>query len=114
MSLAAQIAENLSKQRRVIEVPEWGTDDAPMLLYVGPVTAGDVDKLQRKHKNFMNEQTIGGMVDLIIQKAETVDGDRAFTLEDKAILMRVPLPVIARVVGNIFDDTVDIEDAEKN
>lgn len=113
MSLAAQIAERRSKQRRVIEVPEWG-DDAPMLLYVGPITAGDIDKLQRKHKNFLNDMTIAGMVDLLIMKAETKDGERAFSLEDKPILMREPVAIIAEIVGRVFDDVVEAEDAEKN
>ena len=114
MSLGAQIAARRKEQRRVIEVQQWAEDDAPMLLYVGAITAGDIDKLQRKHKNFLNDMTIAGMVDLIIMKAEVEDGSRAFTLEDKAILMREPVALISDIAGQMFGDVVDIEEAEKN
>lgn len=100
-------------QRRVIEVPEWG-DDAPLILYVGPITAGDMEKLQRKHKRFLDEMTIAGMVDLIIMKAETKDGERAFTLEDKPILMREKMSTISDIVGKMFGDVESLEAAEKN
>ena len=29
-----------------------------------------------KHKNFLNDMTVDGMVDLIIMKAETKDGEK--------------------------------------
>ena len=54
------------------------------------------------------------MVDLIIMKAEIEDGSRAFTLEDKAILMREPVALISDIAGQMFGDVVDIEEAEKN
>ena len=103
MSLGNQIAANRNKERRVIEVPEWG-GDAPVLFYVGAITAGDMDKLQRKHKDFLNNMTIAGMIDLIIAKAEDKDGNRAFTLEDKMTLMREPVNLIADIAGKMFGD----------
>jgi hypothetical protein len=113
MSIANQIASKRNKDRRVIEVPEWG-DDAPVLLYVGAITAGDMDRLQRKHKDFLNNMTIAGMIDLIIAKAETKDGDRVFTLEDKPVLMREPVNLIADIAGKMFGDIESVEEQEKN
>jgi hypothetical protein len=114
MSLGAQIAARRNTQRRIIDVPEWGEDDVPLRLYCGPITAGDIDRLQRKHKNFLNDMTIAGMVDLIIHKAEMEDGAKAFTLEDKPHLMRETVAVISEVAGQMFGETVDVEQAEKN
>lgn len=114
MSLAQAIAGSKKTNRRSIEVTEWLVDDAPVVLYSGSITAGDIDKLQRKHKDFLNNMTMAGMVDLIILKAETKDGDKAFTLEDKAILMREPVNVIADLAGQMFGDIATIEDQEKN
>lgn len=115
MSLAKQIAEKRqADNRRAIEVPEWADDGAPVILYVGSITAGDIDKLQRKHKDFLNNMTMAGMVDLIILKAQTKEGEKAFSLEDKPILMREPVNVIAGLAGQFFSDIASIEDQEKN
>ena len=48
MSLGEQIAARRIKQKRTIEVPEWGEDNTPLILYASAVTAGDINKLQRK------------------------------------------------------------------
>jgi len=114
MSIAAQIAEKRDEKRRVISIPEWGDDDAPMQLYCGQMTCGDINKLQRKHKDFLANQTIDAMVDLIILKAETKDGEKAFTLEDKPTLMREPLNTISTLAAQMFGDVESIEEHEKN
>lgn len=114
MSLGKQISDRRNKQRRVIEVPEWGEDDAPLIIYAGPITAGDINKIQRKHKNFLNDMSIDGMVDMIIMKSEDADGKRLFTLEDKVYLMAEQVSVIAEIAGKMFGDNDSIEEAEKN
>lgn len=114
MSLGKMIAEKRNQQRRVIEVAEWGEDDNPLLIYASAITAGDLKNIQRKHKNFLNEMTIDGMVDLIILKAQDADGKKLFTLEDKIYLMGEPLNVIAGISEKMFGEIDSIEDAEKN
>lgn len=114
MSIAKRIAEKQQRQRRTIDVPEWGEGDVPLLIYSSDITAGDIDKLQRKHKDFLNNMTIAGMVDLIIIKAEDADGNRMFSLEDKFTLMAEPVNLIADIAGKLFGDTQSIEDQEKN
>ena len=113
MSVAARIASR-QRDRRVIDVPEWGEDDTPLSVYVGAITAGDIDKLQRKHKNFLNDMTIAAMVDLIIMKAEDQAGERLFSLEDKPVLMRDDFALIARIAGDMFAGIADVEEHEKN
>lgn len=114
MSLGKMIAEKRNRQRRVIEVSEWGEDDKPLLVYSSAITAGDLKNIQRKHKNFLNDMTIDGMVDLIIMKAQDVDGNKLFTLEDKVYLMGEEMTLIANIAGQMFGDIETIEDAEKN
>lgn len=116
MSLGEKIRERRQSQRqaRIIEVPDWGDDGAPLLLYVYPITAGDMNKIQKKHKNFLNEMTIDGMVDLIILKAGDADNNRLFTLADKTDLMDEPLPLISDIVAQMFGDIEGVEVAEKN
>ena len=114
MSLAQAIADSKNTNRRSIEVSDWQIGGASVVLYCGAITAGDIDKLQRKHKDFLNNMTMAGMVDLIILKAETKDGEKAFTLEDKPILMRESVSVIADLAGQMFSDVTSVEDYEKN
>ena len=114
MSLGKMISEKRDRQRRVIEVPEWGDDDAPLLIYSSALTAGDLNKIQKKHKNFLNDMTIDGMVDLIIMKAQDVDGNKLFTLEDKIYLMGEQISIIINIAGGIIGGIDTIEDAEKN
>jgi hypothetical protein len=53
------------------------------------------------------------MVEMVIEKCEDQKGDKAFTLEDKPILMSEPVGVIAKVFGAVFNAT-SIEDHTKN
>ena len=74
----------------------------------------DQTTMQRKHKDFLNNMTIAGMVDLIILKAEDADGNRMFTLEDKFTLMGEPVNLIGDIAGKLFGSVASIEDQEKN
>lgn len=114
MSLGQMIAERRNRQRRSINVPEWGEDGASLTIYSTPLTAGDLKTIQRKHKNFLNDMTVDGMIDLIILKAQDVDGKKLFTLEDKVYLMGEEMTLIADIAGQMFGDVETIEDAEKN
>lgn len=114
MSLGKMIAEKRNRQRRIIEVSEWGDDDKPLLIYSAALTAGDVRAIQRKHKNFLNDMSIDGMIDLIIMKAQDVDGNKLFTLEDKVYLMGEDVTIVSSVATQMFGDVDSVEDAEKN
>lgn len=114
MSIAKRIAAKRADQtREVVEVPEWGEGDDPLRLYFTPVTARDIEKIQRKHKDFLTNATMGAMVDMLIIKCEDENGEPAFTLEDKPILMGEPVGLIARIFGDTFKSD-SIEEQEKN
>lgn len=112
MSLGKKLAERRSANRKQIEVSEWA-DEIPC-IYVRPLTAGDVDKIQRKHKDFINNPTVAAMVDLIILKAEDKEGEKLFSLEDKPFLMSESLTTISAVAQEMFNDVISAEEAEKN
>ena len=114
MGLGAQLAAKRQQTRRIISVAEWGDDDQPLQIYASALTCQEFDRIQKKHKDFLSSQSIEGMVDLIILKAENGDGDRLFTLEDKPHLMREPLSVVTRVAAEMMGSVTSIEDHEKN
>ena len=117
MDLAKHIATlNKERPRISIEVPEWGDENAPCTLYFSNISARDVQQVRRKYPNFFNDTETDGMVEMIIRKAETQSGERAFTLEAKPILMDVDAMVITRIFSSIFGAGVseDAEDSEKN
>lgn len=114
MSLAKRIAAKRAEQERgYVEIEEWGEDGQPLRLYFMPVSARDIEQVQRKHKDFINSPTMSAMVDLIVRKCQDEKGDFAFTIEDKSILLGEPLGVIAKVFSAIFEAT-SVEEHEKN
>ena len=114
MSIAKRIAAKRAEQERgFVDVDEWGEADEPLRLFFSPVSARDLEHIQRKHKGFFTEPTMSGMVEMIIRKCEDEKGDNVFTLEDKPVLMGEPLGVIAKVFGEVFA-SVSPEEHEKN
>lgn len=112
MSIAQRIAARTS-QKRHIEVPQWGEPGSPEKVYFGPLLAGELNRIQRKHPSFLQSASFEAMVDLIILKAENGQGDKLFTLEDKPVLMREEVAVISTVAAELMAGT-SVEDAEKN
>ena len=109
-----QIRAKSSSQRSRVEVEEWGDDDAPMVLYAAPLLCGEFNRLQKKHPDFLSNQTIEALVDLIIMKAQDADGEKVFDIEDKPILMRQPVTIVSNVAAGLMGSLQNIEDAEKN
>jgi hypothetical protein len=112
MSISKRIAERTSTKTH-IEVAEWGEKGTPEKVYYGPLLAGELNRIQRKHPQFLNSASFEAMVDLIILKAETGQGEKLFTLEDKAILMREEVGVISTVAAAFMSGT-SADEAEKN
>lgn len=112
MSIAKRIAERNS-QKRHIEVAEWGEPGVPEKVYFGPLLAGELNRIQRKHPTFLQSASFEAMVELIVLKAENGQGEKLFTLEDKPILMREQVEIISRVAAEMMSST-PIEEQEKN
>ena len=106
-------ANRAAKDIGSIEVAEWGEDGVPLRIFYTAVTGLDIDKIQRKHKDFLSNPTIEAMVETIIVKAKDESGDKMFTLEDKIVLLNEPAELIARVFGGIFN-AISVEEQEKN
>ena len=114
MSLAEKIAaKRAEKGLGSFAVEEWGDDGKPLVLFFTDVAARDMSKIQKKHKDFINNPTMDAMVDMIILIAMNKEGEKAFDVGDKFILMGEPLNVIAKVFGAKFE-TVSYEEQEKN
>ena len=59
MSLAKRIAAKRAEQERgFLDVEEWGEGDQPLRLYFTTVSARDMEQVQRKHKDFINNPTM--------------------------------------------------------
>ena len=97
--------------RNLIEVPEWGDEDGtPLKIYSQPIVMYEM----RKWYKGINADDISVLGELIIAKAENVDGDRMFTLEDKQALLRTAeFSVLSRIAGQMME-TLDPDDLEKN
>jgi len=89
MSILKRIAERTSTKKH-IDVPEWGEKGTPVKVYYGPLLAGELNRIQRNGQ-----------------------GEKLFTLEDKAGLMREEVGIIATVAGALMTGT-SVEEAEKN
>ena len=115
MGLAKELRNRRKLEARVVLVPEWGNEDGPFKLYSRSVTCYDLDQLQKKHPNFLNNTTIGSMVDLICMKAEDEGGNKLFTsADDRMDLMGEETGVISEIANQMFAQIESIEDAAKN
>lgn len=112
MSIAERIKSRTSKKRH-IDVVEWGEEGQPERVYYGPLLAGELNRIQRKHPSFLQSASFEAMVDLIVLKAEKSDGEKMFTLEDKPILMREEVGIISTVAAALMSGS-SFEELEKN
>jgi len=115
MSLAKELRKRRKQSRRKIEVIEWADDDGPFSLYCRPLTCYDLNELQKRHPQVMQNPSIAAMVDLIVMKAESHDGEKLFTVsDDKIELMGEETTVVSHIANEMFGTIESIEDVEKN
>jgi len=115
MSLAKELRKRRKQARRKIDVAEWGDKDGPFSLYCRPLTCYDLNELQKRHPQVMQNPSIGAMVDLIVMKAESQDGERLFTAADDRIeLMGEETTIVSHIANEMFGTIDPFEDVEKN
>jgi hypothetical protein len=105
MSIADKIAARIGEradETRSVEVAEWGDDGEPAIVYYAPLTAGEIDKVARKHKGFPETWTFDSMIELIVMKARDSAGEQMFTIEHKPVLRRETAAVISKVAGSMM------------
>jgi len=89
-----------------IEVPEWPDENGkPTVMYSQPFTLADRKKLTK----FAQEDDLEFIVRLVIMKCESEDGEKAFDLSDKPVLMnKVDPNIVARIASQItFSPSVE-------
>lgn len=115
MGLAKELRSRRKVEAREVVVPEWGDESGAFKLYCRSITCYDLDKLQKKHPNFLNNTTIGAMVDLICMKAEDEAGNKLFSsAEDRIDLMGEETNVISEIANQMFAEIESVEALEGN
>lgn len=94
----------------VIEVPEWGEDGKPFLIYSTPFTLAEKDKIFKGSQ----ESSLKVLVDCLILKAKDEKGDPIFTLEHKRDLLNSVDPNVIVRIANQMIETASMDDTIKN
>lgn len=85
---------------RSIEVPEWGEDGKPLVIYFAPMTLADKQKLMTIGER---DGYVARLADALIMKAMDAEGKKLFTVGDKqALRHQVDPDVLARVVRDMM------------
>jgi hypothetical protein len=99
-----------SKSVKTIEVPEWGDEGEPLIIYVEPFTLKDQGRLQNATKGSSESEALA---ELLVLKCLDSEGQKMFTIEDKhALRSKVDADIIARIASQIM--MVNVEAVEKN
>ena len=110
MGLAKELRSRRKIQAREVVVPAWGDESGAFKLYCRTITCYDLDQLQKKHPDFLNNTTIGAMVDLICMKAEDEGGNKLFSsAEDRMDLMGEETNIISEIANQMFAEIESVE-----
>lgn len=83
-----------------VEVPEWGEDGKPLVIYFSPMTLAEKQRLVNVGER---EGYVARLADALIMKAMDADGKKLFTVEHKVMLRNhVDPEVLARVVARMM------------
>jgi len=97
-----------SLEVKIIEVPEWGLE-GERAIYVRPFTMNEKARIFKG----ANESDLNVLVDVIIQKSETKDGEKMFDLSHKPkFKMKADTDVVSRVASEILAQD-SIQDLKK-
>jgi hypothetical protein len=87
-----------SLEVKIIEVPEWGLE-GDKAIYVKPFTMNEKARLFKG----ANDSDLNVLVDIIIAKAETKDGEKMFDISHKPkFKLKADTDVISRVASEII------------
>ena len=115
MGLAKELRGRRKVGSREVLVTAWGDETGAFKMYCRSITCYDLDVLQKKHPNFLQNTTIGAMVDLIVMKAIDENDQKLFNSgEDRMDLMGEETNVISEIANQMFSDIESVEAHEKN
>jgi len=110
MSVIDRVKEHFENQGvKKIEVPEWGEEGKPLIIYSKPFTMAEKRNLFKGARN----DDLSVLVDVLHLKALDQDGNKLFKIDDKKVLLNKCDPdVLSRVASEMLaSDTY--EEAEK-
>lgn len=85
---------------QTIEVPEWGEEGKPLVIYFKPITLGEKQRLMTLGER---EGYIARLADALVMKALDADGKKLFTIEHMPALRNSVDPdVLSRVVARMM------------
>jgi len=93
-----------SKEQTRIEVPEWGAEDEPFVIYARPWTLKDSAAIAHVSDGPQS------FVEILIRKAMTEGGDPVFNREDKLDLMACGSASVVMRVAMAIHDHATVED----
>lgn len=108
MSLLDKLKEAIEFDSIEIEVPAWGET-----FYVSPLSVQELSKLQKRFPEFLANTSVEAAVELIMMKAMTKDGEKAFNLEHKPFLLKQRATIIMQFYAALVGTAMQ-EDHEKN
>lgn len=109
-AITAAVAHFDALPRKRVEVPEWGPEGQPFVVYATAMTVGEREEIRQIGNTGSPEM----LVDVLIRKAVDENGERLFMPKDRHDLThRVDSRVVSRIALEILDGPSD-EDLEKN
>lgn len=97
------------KETKHIEVPEWGDENGPLIIYAEPLTLQDKQRIYKKAK----EGELVSLAYVLIWFAKDKDGEKIFTIEDKRALTTAVDPNVLADIANVILEAPDVEDIKK-
>jgi len=105
----AHFRNQISGEMKSTTVPEWG--DAK-IFWKSATTLREEGKILELSQQ---GKTVEALVESLIVRARNEDGTKMFTFADKMVLLNEVDPkVLIRVVGEMNQVNLDLEEAEKN
>jgi len=106
----ARLHFSASEQRHV-EVPEWGDEGAPLVVYFTPLTLSEKQLIVNRSQA---EGSVAAQAHVLVMKARHADGKPMFDLEDKRALLTSVAPAVVERIAETILASATPEDAEKN
>ena len=99
-----------SKPLKRIEIPEWGDDEGPLVVYSSPFTLKDQSRIRYIAEK---QSEVDVLAEVLIMKLMDESGEKIFTIEDKNDLRNnVDAAIVSRIATAIM--SVDEAQLEKN
>ncbi|MDY6790536.1 MAG: hypothetical protein SWH54_04625 [Thermodesulfobacteriota bacterium] len=97
------------KETKHIEVPEWGDENGPLIIYAEPLTLNDKQRVYKKAK----EGELLSLAWVLIWFARDKNGENLFTIEHKHALIHAVDPAVLSKIANEIMEAPTVEELEK-